>query len=565
MIKKSPQKLLACIFILLITVGLFATSASAQSYDYTVPETYVDVYWNEDGSSSILYDFTFQNDPGGSPIEFIDVGIPNNSYNPKDVQAWVDDKPITDITRSDYIDIGVALGMGADAIQPGQNVNLKVWIPRVTGVLNPDTTDSSYASAVFGTNYFETVSGKTDFRVTFHLPPGVQPNEPRWHTAPSGFSSEPETGTDDQGRIVYSWHNPSANSRQQYMFGASFPASYVPANTIVNESAPSTTGSFLPGLFAGCSSFIFPLLCIGGVIVMIAWGVISSSRRKLQYLPPKISIEGHGIKRGLTAVEAAILMEQPMDKIMTMILFAVIKKNAAEVTSRDPLTIKQIEPLPSDLNMYEVDFLASFEKTDSVARRRALQSMMVDLVKSVGEKMKGFSLKETVAYYQDIVKRAWTQVEAASTPEVKSQLLDENLEWTMLDKDYDGRTREVFGSGPVFVPVWWPRYSPGFGGGTVTQAKPSGSIPSSPGGLSRPTLPGGEFAASMVTGVQTFSGKVVGNITDFTNNISRVTNPPPPPPKTSSRSWSSGGGGGHSCACACACAGCACACAGGGR
>ena len=45
-----------------------------------------------------------------------------------------------------------------------------------------------------------------------------------------------------------------------------------------------------------------------------------------------------GIKRGLTAVESAILLEQPMDKILTMILFAVIKKGAATVTKRDPLT-----------------------------------------------------------------------------------------------------------------------------------------------------------------------------------------------------------------------------------
>ena len=68
---------------------------------------------------------------------------------------------------------------------------------------------------------------------------------------------------------------------------------------------------------------------------------MSNSRRKRQYLPPKISIEGHGIKRGLTAVEAAILLEEPLDKIMTMILFSVIKKNAAEVITRDPLEIKE--------------------------------------------------------------------------------------------------------------------------------------------------------------------------------------------------------------------------------
>ena len=33
--------------------------------------------------------------------------------------------------------------------------------------------------------------------------------------------------------------------------------------------------------------------------------------------------------------------------------------------------------------------------------------MMINLVKSVAQKMKGFSRKETVAYYKDIIKRAW--------------------------------------------------------------------------------------------------------------------------------------------------------------
>ncbi len=43
-------------------------------------------------------------------------------------------------------------------------------------------------------------------------------------------------------------------------------------------------------------------------------------------------------------------------------------------------------------------------------------------------------------------------MEAADTPEVKSQKFDENLEWTMLDKDYDDRTRRTF-TGPVFMPM----------------------------------------------------------------------------------------------------------------
>ena len=190
--------------------------------------------------------------------------------------------------------------------------------------------------------------------------------------------------------------------------------------------------------------------------------------------------------------------------------------------------------------------------------------MMVALVNSVARKMKGFSKRETLAYYRSIVNAAWEQVSASDTPEVKSKLYEENLEWTMLDRDYDRRTREVF-TGPVYVPHWWGSYDPGYG--RTTSGIPSGGgkssgVPSVPtgGGVSLPSLPGGDFAASVVGGVQNMAGGVIGSLSDFTGGVTRVTNPPPPPSKSSGGGWSGGGS-----SCACACAGCACACAGGGR
>jgi hypothetical protein len=191
--------------------------------------------------------------------------------------------------------------------------------------------------------------------------------------------------------------------------------------------------------------------------------------------------------------------------------------------------------------------------------------MMVNLIRSVGEKMKGFSKKETVAFYQDIMKRAWEQVEQAATPEVKGQVYEDVMDWTMLDNDYEKRTTQTF-SGPVFIPTpsWWWRYEPSYPR-TVSAAPVStaGSSTSSGSGgrVSLPSLPGSAFAASVVGSVQNFSTNVLGNLTSFTSGVTNVTNPPPPP----STYRSSGGGGGSSCACACACAGCACACAGGGR
>jgi hypothetical protein len=301
------------------------------------------------------------------------------------------------------------------------------------------------------------------------------------------------------------------------------------------------------------------------IVASIAWGVYNGSRRKLQYLPPKVAIEGMGIKRGLTAVEAAILMEQPMDKVLTMILFSIIKKGAASVVKQDPLEIKASEPLPEGLQAYEQDFIKAFQEIDRPKRRKALQDMTVGLVKVVSSKMKGFSRRETIAYYNDIVKRAWAQVESAQTPEVKSEKYDEVMEWTMLDKDYGDRTRDIFQTGPVFLPRWWGRYDPTFGrpvstGGAKPMAAPT-SIPG--GGVSMPSLPGSAFAASMVKGVQNFSSSVIGNVNEFTSGVTNRTNPVPVTRSSSVGHTRSGGG--CACACACACAGCACACAGGGR
>ncbi len=526
----------------------------AQSYYFSLDQEVVNVYWNSDGTLALDYQLKFTNQPGGHAIDFVDMGMPNGNFDINTANADVNGSAVS-ISQSDYqgSGSGFAVDLSSMAIQPGQSGTVHVSIGRISQVLYKDDKDANYASGVFAPTYFgsQYVTGKTDLTTIFHLPTGVKTTEPRWHSAPSGFPSEPQTAIDSQGRITYTWHNANADGATQYKFGASFPKSYVPAGSIVTVQLPSLSIS---------PDTIFNLFCFG-LFSFIFLGIptiaaITNSRRKMQYLPPKISIEGHGIKRGLTAVEAAILMEQPLDKAMTMVLFGVVKKNAAEVVTRDPLELRNASPLPDGLQEYEMNFLNAFKESDVKTRRNKLQDMTVKLVRSVSEKMKGFSRRETIDYYKSIMEKAWKQVEAADTPEVKSKTFDEALEWTMLDRNYDDRTRQVF-HGPIYVPIWWHRYDPGWSGGSTFSQ--TSSVPSSNRGST--ALPGADFAASMVTGVQTFSQKVIGNVNDFTSRVTNVTNPPPPPSK------SSGGGrsGGGSCACACACAGCACACAGGGR
>ncbi len=554
-------------FLLIAMMFAVTSSVQAQTYLFSLDSETVHVYWNSDGSVAIDYLFVFTNSPNADPIDFVDVGMPSSDYEWNSISADVNGVSVgisSDYYGSGY---GFAVDLGAQAIRPGKSGRVHVYVGRVTSMLYPsDDQPDTHVSGQFSPTWFgsEYVTGSTNMTVVFHLPPGVQPEEPFYYPVKGGWPCDtaPAAAYDNDGRIIYTWACPSANAYTQYTFGLSFPKQYIPEEAIVT-SPPTfqpSGGDFninLDGLMTCAFFCCFASIFIGAPIL----GVINERKRKLQYMPPKISLEGHGIKRGLTAVEAAVLMQQPLDKVMTMILFGVVKKDAATVVTREPLKLDINPAVTVGLHGYETDFLAAFAKDNLAERRKALQEMMVKLVKSVEEKMKGFSRRETIEYYKAIMERAWQQIEAAGAPEVKSQMYDEALEWTMLDKDYDERTRRVF-TGPVFLPMWWGRYDPayrpvsaGAGGGRV-------SVPGTSGG-GRVSVPGASFAASVVTSVQSLASHTLGDVKTFTSNVTNRTNPLPK--STSSGGWRSSGGGGHSCACACACAGCACACAGGGR
>ncbi|MGD0006250.1 MAG: hypothetical protein ABSE06_18715 [Anaerolineaceae bacterium] len=531
------------------------------------------------GTASIDYTFDFANNAGAHPIDYVDVGMPNSDYDIQSITADVNGVSISDVQPSQYVKPGVALGLGTNSIPAGGSGTVRCHIGTVRNILYPGTQKESepYASLQFSPTWFDSqyVSGSTDLTVTLFLPV-TNGQEPRFYP-PKNWpgSSDPQTGFDQSKHVFYRWQSTNANGSTQYIFGAAFPTRLVPAGTIVKP--PSFDFVTLVGLLMGFGAvlltaisvicpFLVTIVIFGAVAYFILW---ISRQQKMAYLPPSISIEGNGVKRGLTAVEAAILMEQPMDKILTMILFSLVKKNAGRVVTRDPLKIEAVTPQPEGLHTYEINFLQAFQSALPDSQKKALQDMMVALVQSVTETMKGFSRKETVAYYQDIIKRAWDQVESAGTPDVKNQIFGENIEWTMLDQNYAEHTHRVFDAGPVLLPVWWGNYDPGYhlaslaSGTGVPAATPiSTGGDRSSSGISLPTLPGGAFAASVINGVQSFSAGIIGNIISFTDGVTAKTNPVPVGTSSSSSFHSGGGGGGH---CACACAGCACACAGGGR
>jgi hypothetical protein len=553
MFKHKNMAAWAVVALIATSLLILAPVAVAQNYSFNLKEDHVDVYINQDGTVQIIYDLTFANDSGASPIDVVDVGLPNDTYRISEIRASIGGAPLTNISDSPYVKHGVAVDLGSHDILPGQTGTLHVEAI-VRNMLYQDSKDSEYASLEFSPTWFDSqfVHGTTLLEVQFYFPPGVTSDEPRYHD--QAFTN----AYFENDRVVYSWVNESASGSKQYTFGASFPKKYVAEGVV--QKAPAFTINF----GAICSSPIWWFVLFGGGWAFLAFlGSRSQKRRKMQYLPPALSVEGTGVKRGLTAVEAAILLEAPLNKVMTMILFGLIKKGALTVEAEKPLRVQVVEQQVESAKLwyYERRLLKAV-KPDGTLAEGELRELIIDLISDVNKKLTGFSRKETKAYYRDIAARAWQQVEAADTPEVLGQRWGDGLEWTMLEDNWDNRTREVFRDRPVVLPQWWWWYRPWtVGTGAGRPAMPSGSPVGGGTPVTLPTLPGADFANTVVTGIENAANTVVSSVENFTGKITQKTNPPPKPSSSSSRS----SGGGYSCACACACAGCACACAGGGR
>jgi hypothetical protein len=577
--------------LLLLFAALPATAVNAQNYRFTLPQYEVEAYLEADGSLTLYYYMVFQNDASASPIDFVDLALPYGDYSLKNIEATIDGQPMPEVNNSAYVN-GAELALGDLEIQPGAQGVVTAWVRGITDILYPyDGGDlENYVNFQFTPNFFDSSferSKNTEYRMTIILPPGVGTDDGRYYT-PVGWDGEEisEASTTSDGRVYYSWYTNNADVHSEYEFGAAFPATVIPEAAISsaeNYQENSNNGS---GSAVGGIGQIFSFLgCMGLVLAVIGISIATNKKakqqqttRKLQYLPPKLSVDGKGIRRGLTAVEAGILLEEPLDKILSMILFGLLKKEAVKVTKEDPLEIETREPLPEGLYEYETDFLKAFETTAKRDRRRNLQAMLVELVNTVQEKMKGFSPDETKAYYTDIIRRAWLAVEGAKTPEIKSAQFDHTLEWTMLDDDFNGRTENTFHNQNVYIPRWWYLYRPSYvaptyaapsasvGGGVSSTPSSAASGSSSKPSITLPHLPGSDFAANIINGATAVSAGVVGDLTGFTSAVTNRTNPiPVTRPSSGSSGFRGGGGGGSSCACACACAGCACACAGGGR
>jgi len=615
--------------IALALVAAPVNGALAQTYRFSVPELQMQVFVQPDGNVRIQYDITFANSQFADPIDIVDIGMPHSGYNRRNMTASVNGNPLTDIRDSEFVTPGVEVHLDNFAIQPGDTgvLRFEFIMPRL---LYEDVTRPGYVSLQITPTWFgsEFVQGTTNLQIAIHMLPGIRPDE---------VLSQDRPFTDKalfQDRAVVVWQVPQHRLTGPYRVAASFPNRGITTGIVRqnvldlavkwmedNPEAGLMVGTLVIGLFAlaffrfsgGTGLSVFVLLAGGLIFLMALTGyatlclvpgmvalVIANEfflhRRKREYRPAIAQVEGGGIKRGLTAPEAAVLLELPLGRILGLVLFGLLKKGMLVQMRETPLTVKLADEFRAPpqtkrtdhrlaaaqkkgivLHTYEHAFLDVIESAaaPAVVEKLDFGKAMKGLLDGVAARMRGFDLSDTQDYYRRIVSRATTEAQSLGDVKMREQALDRNLEWIMMDRNFP---TVLNAPGLPYRPIWMRPVltSTGTGAGMARPAFGTAGAPApsaggkssvgdvaagfagwaenTMGNLASAILPGSLGAPG--GGFVNLSGadKVTGDIFEALAKSS-----------AESGSRSGGGGGGRSCACACAGCACACACAGGGR
>ena len=599
----------------LLLLPCLETVAVGQDYSFRVPELEMHAVIQRNASVKLIYDITFENMPGAHSIDIVDIGVPHAGYSLGNVEASTDGQPAIGVRHSEYVKPGFEVHLGAGMIPSGQKGKFHVEF-EMPDMVYQDTTRKDYASlritpTWFGSQY---VKGTTNIKVAVHLPKGIERDEilhqglefSNVAETDDGFSavwimqaerldgphmvaiSFPKRDLDrvvhmSKWKLLVKWFSESKNAR----IAAAIVAFVLAAMAYFRFSGGTGFSLFVVAA-VGCGIWFYNkpeahLISLPVLASLLGLNEYFLHKRKSKYLPPIAEVEGGGIKRGLTAPEAAVLLELPVERVLGLVIFGMLKKGILREIDNDPLIVevhetfvaktevanqkdrtkhyrKAARKLGTVVHGYETGFLFLLEK--NVGKPLSDINFTVPmkvLITNVAAKMKNFDLSDTKDYYRSIVRRAINQ--AKNVGNIKQ--MDKHFEWIMMDDDYTS----VFDTWH-YTPRWHrPIGHVGHTVGTATASVPStdavagstglGDVGASFAGWSENTM--GAMASSLSPGTLNLS-EVKAGFLDL-SSVDRATGEFFEALAESGGSSSGGGGGG----CACAGCACACACAGGGR
>jgi len=590
-----------------LLVALLAVLAStpvwAQSYSFSVPRMVLGVTPNPDASVTLNYEVKFHCNDGAHPIDVVDMGLPHGGYDISNMKASLNGRALTDIRVSTEIDTGVEVHL-TPPIQPGETgtFEFEATMPNMVfqDTTNPELASLRITPTWWGSAY---VTDTTDLVIAVYLPDTIDLNQVLYQ-----LGREFDEKLQLSGRKAVVWVFEDTRIVKEHMVGCSFPKAWM--ERVVKQTAlglawkwwkESTGARMIVGLLmlvvfgiwyfritGGTGTCLFvplvivvpilwaasPALELLGIPVLILLWLLGdriAAARKRSYLPPIESVPGGQIKRGLTAPEAAVLLERPLGEVLTLVIFGMLKKGLVTMVREDPLTVevpeqfqttrgerrKVASALGTVVRGYEQPFLdAIMESPGTPVPELDLSKEMRNLVRVTAERMKGNDLERTKEYYESIVYKAWKEARLIGEVEKRDEYVDNNIGWLMLDPGYPRHFHTWHRSGYSYSPAW---------------SRPSAPSAPAPTGATSGRTSFGDVAASFAGWSENVSGRMaatmdpvrVGLVDGRIMDLSGVDKVGMDFLETMAESGGGGGGGG--CACACAGCACACACAGGGR
>ncbi len=583
------------------------TEALGKDYSFSVPEMELHVTVNSDASVTMEYLIEFYCNEGVDAIDIVDVGLPHKAYDIANMSASLNGSPLATIRTSEYVDIGVEVPL-SPAIEPGQSGRFEFECT-MPGLVYQDTTRADYASLRITPTWFdsELLTGTTDLGIIVYLPDEIELDEILYQDR--AFTQKLQIANTK----AVAWVFEGTRVDKEHMVGVSFPKRVMDrvirmtkwgllwkwwkenpgARGVAGVAFLVLFGIFFFRLSGGTGTCLFIPLLIGLAItwaispalealflpILIVVGLIAErlqKERRREYLPAIESVPGGGIKRGLAVPEAAVLLEQPLGRVLTLVIFGLLKKRLVIQTADDPLVVEVLEEYKTGrkerravakakgtvIRGFEQGFLDVIaENPGKPVEALDLRKAMKHLVTNTATRMKGFDVEKTREYYKYIMAKAWQEAKAIGEMEARTDFVDDNLMWLMLDEDYGPGFDTWHRSGYYYRPVWTRPAAVAATGAAAAAAPP-------PAVSGRTSLR--DVAASFAGWAENTTGRLastmdpvsVGLVSKGTINLAGVDKVSMDILKSVGES-SGGSGGGGGCACA-GCA-CACACAGGGR
>lgn len=619
--------------LVLVSLVVFGSMRlQAQNYQFAVPLMELQVYIQPDASADLEYHIVFQNANGAAPIDIVDVGLPHRQYDLKNMSASIGDVKVSDIRKSTEIDVGVEVHLDQSEIRSGQqgDFHFRCSMPNM---VYQDTTDKSLASLQIIPFWFNTkfIAGRTQLKCAIHFPAGTDEKEIKYQAEEFKYQTIVLYGEGESKHPVAVWSYDSwLLSSNNPKLAVSFPKTQMKRVVVIGpfgllmkwlRESPQvqfTSLGMLGVLFGviffrfshGTGFVLFAILTaaiaiptlLNPVLHFLDWPcmiglfflnerALNRKQSKATYLPAMATVEGGGIKRGLTAAQAAVLLEMPMGKVLTLVIFGLIKKGILNKVADSPLQVEvaksYLQPRWTRLEVagdkglvlhdYEHSFIDRLQAHQGPVMNCELSEPIGGLIKSVANRMAGFDLSETQAYYRAIIQRAWKEAESVGEIPQRDEVVDRNFEWILLDEHWVEIFDSWARSGRPYRP-WWERQGSGTviigdsnwgsrsGSGSSTESTPEtaktslSEVASSFAGWTENTM--ASLASAIEPAKMGLDIPAGSGILDL-SGVDRVTSDIFKALAEAATSGNSGGGSG--CACACAGCACACACAGGGR